>query len=185
MPEFPPEYADLSAPRLSSWIPPRTVTIIAPDWRLNTIVLPSQPVVLYENYVWDTNDFLYTSERLTNQVLATQSGAVKYTPVILTIEGEVATDRTDYRSNESPQMADYEVTRRVEYYLDGKRLHTNVEFERLNIDASTVIVKYTHITDAVALEIELRAQGTSGSDMGPAVDAYTIHMSPRVHPQSS
>jgi hypothetical protein len=180
MPQFPPIYADLSAPNIAYWLPPREITERSPRWDGKTIWLSHQPIVWYDNYIWHEDRFRRVDGG--SIVLGVADGTVNskiYEPIVLTVAGTNALDKTNYRSKESPRLSDYSNTGIVEFYLNGKKLITNVYFEQLNVSRSTVSVQYTHLTDGVRVEAKMMAQSNGNS---PIIDDYTIHLYPQVHP---
>lgn len=185
MPNYPPEMADLSAPRLVHWMPPRRVTEVGPTWSRHRITLTHQPLVWYPAYTWGSNTFQSTRDRLPDVAAATTPGYTAYAPVILTVGGAVATDRTNYQSAEAPALSDYTVTNRIDYYLDGRTLVTNVAFETLTLSSTAVVVTYTSLSTCVQLVVRLRTNTTKRATTTPTVDAYTIALRPGIHPHQT
>jgi len=176
----PPEYLDPTKPRLTNWIPPRVVTETSPRWEGLNIHLKHQPSVWYPAYNWDKKRFYATSGLVTN----VDKDALGYTPIILSVQGVVVTDRTDYRSFEKPQLSDWDVTRRVEYYMDGRTLITNIRFDRLDVTMDMVFVQYTSITDGIRLRAKLRTNTNSESNQTPRVDSVSVNLQPGFHPHN-
>ena len=183
MPQFPPEIANLSTPNLRSWIPPRTIKVVGPEFSGNTIYLPEQPSIWYSTYVWSSNTFkevsadtaAYYSPRADHSIGA-------HEPIRLQIEGNFLTDKTDYRSKEPPYLAEYGITRRIEYYLDGKKIITNVDLDTLNLNPDSIIVIYTATCGKIRLIIDLWKDQTSQTSKGPTIDSYTVHLYRAIHP---
>jgi hypothetical protein len=177
---YPPEYADPTRQRIPAWIPPRRVTQNAPRWEGKVIYLKHQPTVWYPAYDW-TNGNFYAIDTLITNVDTASTG---YAPVILTVDGIVVTDRTNYRSFEKPQLSDWDVTRRIEYYLDGRTLITNIRFDRLSISADAVLVEYTSVTDGVRIRGKLRNNTRSESNNSPEVESISINLQSGLHPHN-
>ena len=185
MPNYPPELADLTAPRLSQWLAPRRITEVGPTWTGHRITLSHQPLVWYSAYNWGTNTFQATRDRLADIAAVGTSGYTPYAPIVLTIQGQAATDKTNYQSREAPALSDYAVTNRVDYYLDGRTLVTNVSVATLPFSASAITVTYTSLSTRVQLVARLRTNTTKVSTTAPSVDAYTIRLQPGLHPHMS
>lgn len=185
MPNYPPDLVDLTAPRLTQWLSPRRLTDVGPAWIGHRITLSHQPLVWYPAYTWADNTFQATRDRLPDVAAIGTSGYTPYAPIVLTVEGQTATDRTDYRSNEAPSLSDYGITHRIDYYLDGRTLVTNVAFATLSIPRTAVTVTYTSLTTRVQIVARLRTNTTKQSTVAPSIDAYTVQVRPGLHPHHS
>ena len=182
MPTFTPERANLSSPNLRAWLTPRYVTETSPDWRGRRIKLNHQPFILYDAYKWLTNTFNGVRATLNNIQPAGTEGYIPFVPVTLKVGGLIVTDRTDYRSQEAPHFQDYSITQRIEYYMNGRELITNVSFETLDIPPSAINVTYAHLTDGVTLRCVLRTNTPGISGNGPSVDGYQVQIISGLHP---
>jgi len=110
------------------------------------------------------------------------TAATGYVPVTLTIQGIIVTDRTDYRSFEKPQLTDWDVTRRIEYYIDGRTLITNVRFDRIETPSDAILVQYTSVTDGIRLRSKLRNNTSAESNQTPVVNSVSVNLQPGLHP---
>lgn len=182
MPAFPPQYVDLSCPRLETFLPPRRVTETSPAWQDRVIRLAHQPLVWYPAYFWSENSFKNIASTLSDIRPSNDSTSIPYVPIVLTVQGTIVRDRTDYRSFEAPQLADYRITRRIEYYLNGRTLITNIEFGVLSIPSSAVTVTYTSLADGVRLRALLRTNRPGETTTAPHVDVYSVQLIPGLHP---
>jgi hypothetical protein len=183
MPQYTPETADLSAPRIESWVPPRTTTIVSPAWIGRRVTLPLQPTVWLPAYNWSDNTFKIVGNAITYYDAENTANASTYEPMRFIVEGEETTDKTDYRSKEAPQLSEYNITRNIEYYVDGKELITNIDFESLEISADAVVVIYTTTVDHVRVRINMRNQYQFNAQAPPIIDSYTLHLTPKMHLQ--
>jgi hypothetical protein len=182
---YPPEYADPTRQRITNWVPPRVVSQINPKWEGTVIHLKHQPSVWYPAYDWNLTKFHSINTLVTNVDTTTDLLVrPRYAPVTLTIGGIVVIDSTDYRSFERPKLADWDVTRRIEYYLDGRTLITNVRFDRLEISSGSVLVEYTSITDGVRLRSKLRNNTNAESNITPEVESVSVNLQPGLHPHN-
>ena len=183
MPTFPPERVDLSSPPLKSWLGLSRVTENNPDWVGRVIRLKDQPYVNYDAYDWVTGNFKAVANSLDDIRDTAGSGYVTYTPIALRVQGQIATDKTDYRSKEAPHLSDYTITQRVEYYLDGNQLITNVPLDSLGLTSSAVTVTYTHMTDGVRLHVVMRTNRSGEADQSPRINRYRLDFITGFHPK--
>jgi hypothetical protein len=177
---YPPEYADPTKLRITNWVPPRLVTEHAPRWEGRIIHLKHQPNVWYPAFNWDKNRFYGTNTLITN----VDKDALGYVPITLTILGVEVTDKTDYRSFEKPQLSDWNITRRIEYYMDGRTLVTNVRFDRLELSPDSVLVQYTSVSDGIRLRCKMRSNKSSESNRTPEVESVSVNLQPGLHPHN-
>ena len=185
MPNYPPDLVDLSAPRLVHWLSPRRMTEVGPTWIGHRITLSHQPFVWYPAYQWADNTFRATRARLPDVADIETAGYTPYAPIVLTVGGQTALDKTDYRSHEAPPLSDYTVTRRIEYYLDGRSLVTNATFATVALSLTGVVVTYTSVSTRVQIVARMRTNTTSQSTTAPNIDAYTVQLRPGLHPHQS
>lgn len=182
MPQFPPTIANLSSPRIRSWIPPRIIKVVGARYEGKIIYLPTVPSVWYEAYNWSTGAFgnVGYTPAYSSTLLGDSTGP--YEPVRVQIEGTVTVDKTNYSTVDTPTLSEYGVTRRIEYYLNGDKIITNIDLDTLNLNTDSIVVTYTVTCDKLRLIIDLWQDSINETGKGVSVDYYSLSLFEEIHP---
>jgi hypothetical protein len=141
------------------------------------------PSIWLDAYNWADNTFKQIGDTISYTTPDTGDTSNRYEPIILTVQGREATNRTDYRTSDSPELSDYDLTSEIEFYADGIFLITNVEFEVLGIPRDSVVTTYTGIVDAIKIRTKLFQVSTPTAPTIPGVDSYTVELNPVIYPK--
>ncbi|MHA2065336.1 MAG: hypothetical protein ACXABY_13250, partial [Candidatus Thorarchaeota archaeon] len=94
-------------------------------------------------------------------------------PVLVSVNGVVATDRTNYTTKIQDPLDPYVEKGDYEYFLSGDKVYMNADMEALQVQGS-IDVLYRHITPAVRMKMRLRANEKGDVLYTPVVRNYTM-----------